>query len=142
MQTNLLQNLFWDEGSDWWRGRLDINSSLSIEVCISAEATEFAQVLERVGALCRIVREQELSYRESAADTLLSLHNDTWNEGAAISRAEFISRLELESLVVTSDRECGQETELLYDDDDLFWGHVILVSLNQDGHFADATIAG
>jgi hypothetical protein len=141
-KDNLLAGIRWDARSNWWRGSVDLTSFHAIEVCISVAESDYEQVIERVGELCLVIRKNELSYRESAAEALLSLHNDTWNEGEPISRAEFISRMKMESMVVSSDGESGLVTELYYDDGDLFWGHVIAVSLTEEGHFEAANIAG
>ena len=38
--------------------------------------------------------------------------------------------------------EADGSITVYYDDDDMFWGHTIVVSINQNGEMTDADIAG
>jgi len=69
---------------------------------------------------------------------LLPIHNDSWNDGTPITEAAFIARMKLESACIFPDGT----SELFYEDGDLFWGHMIVITLNQGGAFEDADIAG
>ncbi len=55
-----------------------------------------------------------------------------------ITQADFAKRMQLSEVCVSTDGNF----EIYYDDDDMFWGHVIIVSGNIDDGFDDAYIAG
>lgn len=55
-----------------------------------------------------------------------------------ISEEHFAKRLTISELCIST----GGNFEIFYDDDDMFWGHVIIVSGNIEKGLEDATIAG
>lgn len=81
--------------------------------------------------------------RRFAASVLTECAND-WQDDEAedssdITEDEFAARISIREISI-----CSQDGafELYYDDDDLFWGHVILVSGHLTDGFSDAVIAG
>jgi len=74
------------------------------------------------------------------ARMMLPLYNDNWREDDAPveSEASLAVRLGVPSVNV----ECEGEMTLYFDDDDLFAGHGIQVSLNEAGEVADAHLVG
>ena len=74
-----------------------------------------------------------------SCESLISIKNDTWLEDdeKALSKDQFISRLTLESVTIYPDASM----EFAFEDGDLFWGHVILVSY-ENSKFTEAGIAG
>lgn len=84
------------------------------------------------------LREHEPDCRDAAADYLLEIHNDAWNEGPLTDRDTFVERMRLESIVV----DPTSERTLYYHDGGLFWGHSIVVPVLPDEAFGEAHIAG
>ena len=84
-------------------------------------------------------------WRAFAAEKLTDLAND-WREEAQdeaapeapITADAFAQRIRLSELSIDTD---GSMTAY-YDDDELFWGHVILIDVASDGATSDASIAG
>lgn len=77
--------------------------------------------------------------REYAANELTELAND-WAEedDSEITNEDFIKRLEISEVCASPDGDF----ELFYNDDDMFFGHVIIVSGNIEDGFDSANIAG
>ena len=74
-----------------------------------------------------------------AAAEMLDDHNGgDWCEGAPIDAAEFVRRMTLTDVAFT---ETGS-FEAYYDDGDLFWGHAILVRVDEDGRPEHAEFFG
>ena len=75
-----------------------------------------------------------------AAGQLLELKNDNWldEDESAISREDFLGRMQLNSITVHPEGEF----EFWHDDGDLFWGHSILVSGSFTDGITHADIAG
>jgi len=75
-----------------------------------------------------------------AVKQLLQLKNKTWlEEGESeLTAAEFVARMTLTSISIESDGEFS----FWYDDGDLFWGHVIMVSGDMKDGPTDAGIHG
>lgn len=77
--------------------------------------------------------------REYAAKVLTETANE-WAEedDITITKEEFARRLEISEVSIS----LNNDFELFYNDDDMFWGHVVIVSGNIKDGLTDATIAG
>lgn len=80
-----------------------------------------------------------------AARELIEIARDWQEDGegeiddeARLSEADFARRIRLEEISIDED---GGFTAW-FDDDNIFWGHVIMVSINADGEYEDAEFAG
>jgi hypothetical protein len=133
-----LGQLVWDEQVDWWAGQREIAPGLTIPVSVSPNDVALETVLVRAGRTFLRVQQSDASLRQSASEVLLELCNEEWNEEEPISGADFVARMAPKELTIDSD---GSAT-LYYDDGDLFWGHSILVEMDDSGVFQDASIAG
>jgi hypothetical protein len=73
-------------------------------------------------------------------EELLVLKNDAWldEEEAALSKEEFEQRVTLSGLAFYADGSAA----IYCDDDDLFWGHTIEISLDKQGNYRSAHLAG
>ena len=89
--------------------------------------------------LMRYCEEWDQKAREFAAKELTDLAND-WAEedGIEITNEDFMKRLEISEVCVSPDGDF----ELFYNDDDMFYGHVIIVSGNIEVGLDSADIAG
>ncbi|MDD7294993.1 MAG: DUF2262 domain-containing protein [Oscillospiraceae bacterium] len=84
-------------------------------------------------------------FRAYAAEKLVEGAND-WlqdeleegEEADPITEEDFARRIVISMIAIEAD---GSIT-VYYDDDDMFWGHTIVVSINQNGEMTDADIAG
>lgn len=128
----------WDQDLREWRSRLQWNNGLYVEVSFSPDemsvTADFRIVHEQWNKLNKRWRELE----ECVADHLLDIHNENWNEGEPIDRNAFVSRMTIEAIRFFADGKA----EVYFDDGDLFWGHCILVSVDENGQVEDAVIAG
>lgn len=75
---------------------------------------------------------------DTAADHLLDIYNEKWSEEAPLVRERFIERLTISSVVICRDGS----VELDFHDDDMFWGHAVVVHFDKEGAITDATIEG
>ncbi len=133
-----LGQLVWDEQVKWWEGQREITPGLTIPVSVSPNDVALETVLAQAGRMFLRVQQSEASLRQSASEVLLELCNEEWNEEEPISGEDFIGRMTPKELAIESD---GSAT-LYYHDGNLFWGHSILVEIDDMGVFQDAGIAG
>ena len=77
--------------------------------------------------------------KDYTTDKLLKLKNDLWLEEdeKKIRKKDFKDRMKFTSLYVFS-----ESANFYFDDGDLFWGHTIEVTINQNLEFIDANIVG
>ena len=77
--------------------------------------------------------------KEYSAHKLLELKNDSWLEEdeKEVTEKEFKERIKFTGLHIFS-----ESANFYFDDDDLFWGHTIEVTVNQKLEFTNADIAG
>ncbi len=138
----VLGTLTWNGQLDWWEGRAEVAPGHAIRISLSVEdeaadapsPTELDQARRVLGRL----REDEPAARLVAAEELLAIYNDEWNDDEPLGEEEFMARLTLDDLSIAPDGSA----ELFYQDDNLFAGHTVLVSVGPDGNFEDADIAG
>jgi hypothetical protein len=78
--------------------------------------------------------------RDLAADELLSVKNENWvgDEETPLSREEFKSRMALESISINP----GPYIQFFFDDGDLFAGHTIIVTFDEEEAETWAEFAG
>ena len=98
------------------------------------------EFFRRVRTLWKAPKKWDQRIRDFAAGELLALKNDTWLEEneAALTSKQFKSRMTLESISVDPDGRF----EFFFNDGDLFWGHIIVVSGTLANGPTDADIAG
>ena len=78
--------------------------------------------------------------RAYVADAMLDMAND-WLDNAdeaPVTADEFARRITLDAVTFRNDGSI----EAYYDDDDIFWGHCIVVNMDKDGNMENADIAG
>lgn len=84
----------------------------------------------------------ENSYREFSANELTLLANDWQSDedenAPAITKEDFSKRMILRTVSISS----GGSFSAYYDDDDMFWGHAIVVDGNIKKGVKSADIAG
>jgi hypothetical protein len=107
-------------------------------VSVDTEDTEILAVIELACHSFTRLQQQEVYFRRCAANQLLNLYNHTWNDGDEIDCQTFMELMKLEEVHLNSDGSAN----LYYDDGDLFGGHVIIISIDGNGVFEDAKIAG
>lgn len=80
-----------------------------------------------------------LSFEKMAAEGLLPLHNESWNENDKdLTKEEFIKAITLKSITL----ELEGDSSIWFDDGDLFYGHSIHISLDKSNEVQDVGIMG
>ena len=130
--------LTWDENLEWWEGKKEIRPGQIVSVSISADDVPLDTVLEQARQMFQHVQAAEPALRRSAADTLLVRYNSSWNEGPPIDANTFLLRITMTAFSVYADGSA----EIDYDDGNLFLGHTISLSLDENGSVQDASVNG
>lgn len=140
LQDGALGTVTWDDRFDQWEAQVELQPDHAVTMTVDpAEELDDTAAVELLRDMHLWLRQCEPEARQFAAAELLELHNDTWSEEDEETTAEeFVERMTLTSVSVYSDGSA----ELYYADGDLFWGHTILISVNEDRTFEDASIAG
>ena len=129
----------WFEGIVNWNG-VEANVYLETDEEDGDTAKQAMKVLKRV--VDNIV-ENDTKYREYAAEELTELANDWMDASDEIDTEEitkeiFMKRMEMSEIVVSSNGSLS----LFYNDDDMFWGHVIEIDVDSSEEIICAHIAG
>ncbi len=138
IQDSIFGELEWDDAYDWWLSELEIAPGHSIEVSIFGR--DLDAVLEARRALFVRIRDTEPELRAAIAAMMLELAEewrDEEEDPEPITLESFAKRMKLTSILMHD-----QTTELYYDDDEIFLGHVILANIDANGLLERATIAG
>lgn len=134
-EFNLNKNYSCFEGYTDWLGE---EVSLMMDVDQEDETT-WNKALEHVHTLTENQKEWDEKFRDFAADELTELAND-WleEEGEEITEEDFKKRIQLSELSLTFEGEYVA----YYNDDDLFWGHVITIYGDFETGMKSANIEG
>lgn len=133
----------WFVGTVGWLGE-DCHVTLE---CDEENGTTADQALAQFKKIYANFKEWDQKFRAFAAEKLTELANDWQDEGyddedgedlAAITEESFAGRIVISELSIDAEGDY----EVYYDDDDMFWDHVIIVSGSVDGGMEDAYIAG
>lgn len=127
--------LEWNADDEAWCGAVEL-AGKRFEVSVNVEEADELDAAWRV--VSRVVRGEAKLRRAAAELELLELYNESWNEGKPLGMAAFCRRLSLTRVDVSPDGDA----EVCFADGELFAGHTILVSVNEDGEVDDASIAG
>ncbi|MFC7441763.1 DUF2262 domain-containing protein [Laceyella putida] len=128
----------WDSRLEEWGTKMNLTDEITVDVLFDPKGINENEGFHIVYGQWEKVKENWRKLEEDVADHLLDIHNEAWNDEEPITKDTFISRMTIEAIRFWSDGTA----EVYFDDGDLFWGHCILVSLNQDGQVVDADIAG
>lgn len=129
----------WFSGDVDWLGE---ECSVSLE-CDEEGGVTADKALEVFYLMHKNLKEWDKSFREFAASKLTDLAND-WlqdedeEDKKKITKEEFEERIRISELVI---RPSGNYDAYYYDDD-MFWGHIIVINGNAYSGMEDADIAG
>ena len=140
LRHQIFGTLKWDSGLEWYAGTIDLDG-LEAAIYISVdEADDEASLFSRWGSIYPSLPNHVVAAREFASTELLSLKNGEWlGEGEEqLTATDFASRLIPESLTLYPD----MTSEVIFHAGGMFFGHVVLISLDASGQCSDATIAG
>ena len=118
---------------DWLGEKCDVHLQCDEEEGETAEKA-LAYFKEIYGSL----QEWDKELRTFAAKQLTSLANDWLAELEEITEADFAKRIQITSLVM----EPEGDYSVYYNDDDMFWGHSVIVEGNVETGMERAYIAG
>ncbi|MBD7945603.1 DUF2262 domain-containing protein [Psychrobacillus sp. Sa2BUA9] len=121
-----------------YEGKVEIQKGYFIDVTISVESFDKDLVFEVAENTFETIKVSEELYKEKIAEDLMQLHNEVWNEGRMTNKDEFKKRIKMQGMLIF----CEGNAELYYDDGDLFWGHTIVVDIDENGLYQDAQIFG
>lgn len=138
-----LGTLTWNGDLGWWEGQAEWAPGRRVTLSVSVEDEESdAEPAAEIAHARRVLSalpEMEAEARQLAADELLGIYNEEWNDdGDPLNEDDFVARLTLEDVGILADGSA----ELFYKDGGLFSGHAVLVSINAEGNLDDADIAG
>lgn len=149
IEDELLGKFELDRQFSWFSGNIDwLGDECSVSLETDEEDGETAnKAFEVLKQLYGSLREWDNKLRTFAAAQLTDLANDwldedidedSGEEPAEITEKDFADRIFIGELTISPD---GDLT-LYYNDDDMFYGHVILIDANINGEISDANIAG
>ncbi len=131
----IMGDLLWSDESNEWVGNVDLGS---VEAQFTLESNEKEEVSDQSRKTFNFLKSNELQVRETIAQKMLTLHNETWNPETPVSKEEFIKKIKLEGISFAEDGKA----ELFYEDGDLFWGHSITTVIDSNGEISEPSLAG
>jgi hypothetical protein len=128
--------LKYDSNLEWWEGKTKFQGEKLILNIAAYEETKF-DPLENLKE--RLQKIDKLNFSEIAANHLLELFNNSWNENDKdLNHEEFEKKISLNSITL----EIDGGASIWLRDGDLFAGHSIQITLNPYNKVADVGIMG
>lgn len=125
---DILGNLLYNPNSEQLSGMVQIASDHWVNLIISTKAGNKEDSILKVEGVLNDIIKMGHPLRQQIAEELLVVHNDEWGEGEVITSKEFAERIRLNTISLFDDGSI----EIYFNDEDLFWGHTILASLNKE----------
>jgi hypothetical protein len=135
-----------DEKRRSYSATLEFSPGHKVSVSIDWMGTAPAEALKQSQEVCERVRTREPEYRSRIAHDLLRLYNDNWRNGEELELLDedgFMRRISLSHISIGA-ADFGSDgcVSLDYSAGDLFAGHAIEVSLDNDLHYVRSGIYG
>lgn len=151
MASHLIERLGWGIDSQQWQGYITFPSGRILEVFvdqpdeINYDSPEAPETFEAVQASSRpfilwfLQNEKELY--DAVANEMIALYNENWSDEPPITADEFASRIEIISLSFQQDKG---NFDLYFSDGEMemFGGHTIVCSFDENGQFARHALWG
>ncbi len=132
-----------DEQRRQYQATLEFSPSHKVSVMIDWAGISPSEALARSRDVCDRIRVREMEYRSKIAQTLLSIYNDTWRDGATLDVDGVTRRISLSDIqICPADFGTDSCVTLGYADGDLFAGHFIEVFLDADFNYVNSQVAG
>ena len=120
-----------------------------IEISISGDEIPYEEALEVAASMVQLLPKLDSRAKQLAAAGLTENYNNGWNEydeqqedgtyktvrHPKLTQEEFASKLSLRTVNVT-----GEMIDFFYDDQNMFWGHSVVVTSMDGVAFADTTV--
>lgn len=140
IKHEILGELRYDTKFDWYESQVVFyETQLSISLSIE-DNDKVESILTRASSVVQHLKRYAKDAEEYAVKNLLELKNETWldEDETFLTSEEFKNRMMLEGLVFSPDGE----VEFYYNDGNLFFGHCILITMDKNNCFIDASISG
>jgi hypothetical protein len=135
-KLNGFGTLTYNSNLGWWEGHTTFQGR-KIRLEISAKEKQKYEPLEMVKT--RLEKLEALAFEQIAADRLISLYNESWNESEKDITDEFFKKkIALDSVTLELD---GHST-IWFNDGNLFFGHSIQILLDAENNVIDVGIVG
>lgn len=134
-----------DRKYGWFDGNIDwLGNSISIQLELDEENASTARwAFMSLKKVALDIQNWDTKIRQYAAKELTELAND-WNEEedtastGKITEEDFAKRIEMDSITFNSDGSF----EITFNDDDMFFGHWVVVYVDENGELESANMEG
>jgi hypothetical protein len=128
----------------WFEGIIDwMGEEANVYLCMDEDGNDTANdAIARLEKLIEDVKGNDFKFREFAAKKLTDLANDWLEESdeeehEEITEQEFAKRIYISEISIEDDG-----MTIFFYDDDMFWGHIIMIYVDENGELKSANIAG
>lgn len=109
-----------------------------IEVAFMPDEDDLQEIIENAKEIFARIEENDMAFREYAADEVLNHYREYIVEGISITKEQIVNRMRIESFSVGS----GKSFDLSYNDDGICGNHIIMVFVDEHGEPCGVDIAG
>jgi hypothetical protein len=134
----ILGELVWNNEDECWSSQVEINPGHLVNVTIDPEDAETGGVILIARRYFATLQQEEIKIRHLIADEMLNTYNNSWNDGENIGSQNFIEQIKLEDIVFYA----SGVMQLFYHDGDLFGGHGIVVTTDEEGNYQSTSLIG
>jgi hypothetical protein len=138
IDDEILGELLWNDDDECWSSQVAITLEQIVNVTIDPEDAETGGIILIARQNFIKLQQEETNIRYLIAEEMMPLYHQSWSNGETIDKEEFIETIRLEDIVFYS----SGSTQLFYSDGDLFGGHGIVVAIDENGNYQNASLYG
>ena len=139
LESAVLGTVTWDDNRETWNASVLFAPDQEVAVTLEPDGGDPEALIAGGAAWVNWLKEREADARAYAAKEMLDLAEDWRDEDETpdeITEEIFASRIRLTGVVL------DEGATLYYDDDEIFAGHTVVVSLSAERTFTDAQMMG
>lgn len=120
-----------------YEGVIIINDiKVEIFITIDNKQDDTKKMISFANEFIEWFKKNHMQAKRYAASKLLEVKNDAWIKAdeEIVNEDNFVNKMVLESISINNDKSAT----VFYQDNDLFWGHAIIVEIDNKFKFVDA----
>lgn len=135
-----IENLNFDKNSKNFETEFHLSDEKYFLTLCDFKENEIEKATQFAGKIVKWLNININKVKPYAASEMLEIKNDTWLEEDQdpITTSEFVEGISMEGVTAFSDGSF----ETYFNDGDIFWGHSIVVGIDEEFNFTNADISG
>lgn len=128
-----------DRNYNWFEGQMDyLGEKSPVHMRVKEGETAVDIQFRKLKEIVHNLADWNKQLKEYVSNELLELANEWCEDETEITKEQFLQRIGSPEIQIDTDGT----VEVIFDDDNMFYGHIIVVGIDENGEFTGADIVG